>query len=263
MSLSDQSKSSPQPKVAIVSGAASGIGRAIALQLANRDYSVALVDKNANGLSATAAQCRGANATIQEWVLDVSDADAVSVAVNEIRGELGEITAIASAAGVLTPGSLETTTAQEWQHHFTVNTTGVFNLLQTGTRHMPSGGAVVVISSNAARVPRKGMLAYAASKAATSTLARCVGLELSERNIRCNVIEPGSTDTPMQQALWESAEAGNAAALNGDAKAFRVGIPLSRIAAPDDIAEVCSFLLSDAARHVTMQQIFVDGGASL
>jgi 2,3-dihydro-2,3-dihydroxybenzoate dehydrogenase len=107
------------------------------------------------------------------------------------------------------------------------------------------------------------MLAYAASKAATSALARCAGLELAARGIRCNVVEPGSTDTAMQRDLWADPQVGRRTALKGDPSTYRVGIPLGRIADPDDVAEVVCFLLSDAARHVTLQQLYVDGGASL
>ena len=108
-----------------------------------------------------------------------------------------------------------------------------------------------------------GMLAYAASKAATSALARCAGLELAARGIRCNVVEPGSTDTPMLHSLWPDEETGLAGTLRGNPDAYRVGIPLGRLAHPGDVAEVVAFLLSDAARHVTLQQLYVDGGASL
>ncbi|UDY24263.1 SDR family oxidoreductase [Nocardioides sp. Kera G14] len=248
----------------LISGAASGIGRAIALRLATEGRPVALLDRNAEALALAAkeAEREGSPAALA-LVADVADGAAVRAAVADAVRALGLLGGLASAAGILEPGGLADVTSASWERHFAVNTTGVLHLLQHATAQMSDGGAVVVISSNAARVPRTGLLAYAASKAATSALTRSAGLELAARRIRCNVIEPGSTDTAMQRDLWPDAEVGRASALDGDPSAYRLGIPLGRIADPDDIAGVAAFLLSDAARHVTLQQLFVDGGASL
>ncbi|ALJ20077.1 2,3-dihydro-2,3-dihydroxybenzoate dehydrogenase [Microbacterium sp. No. 7] len=255
---------SPVPPAAFaVSGAASGIGRAIALRLAAAGASLALLDRDADRLHSVAAETAraGAAATLV-LAADVADDDAVAAAFARAEAR-GPLDGLVSAAGVLEPGRLDDTTPGAWQRHLDVNATGPFHLLRHGAPRVRDGGSVVVVSSNAARVPRTGMLAYAASKAAASALTRCAGLELAERGIRCNVVEPGSTDTPMQRTLWPDAEAGARAAIGGDPAAFRVGIPLGRIADPGDVAELVCFLLSDAARHITLQQIFVDGGASL
>lgn len=248
----------------LVTGAASGIGKAVALQLATRGAALALLDLDAEGLASAVDEATAAGApAVYSATADVSDAEQVAEAVGGAYEHFGLLDGIASAAGILEPGGLAEVTPASWERHFAVNTTGVLHLLQLGTPCVRDGGAVVVVSSNAARVPRTGMLAYAASKAATSTLTRSAGLELAARGIRCNVVEPGSTDTPMQDALWAEPEAGRRSALEGNPEAFRIGIPLGRVAAPDDVAEVVCFLLSDAARHVTLQQLFVDGGASL
>lgn len=226
-----------------------------------------LVDRDNEGLAEVRAELFGdlgvdADAVVIAPV-DVTDAAALAHAVQSVVLTHGPLAAVVSAAGVLVPGRLAEITARDWQHQFAVNTTGVLNLLQATNEHLSDGAAIAVVSSNAARVPRSGMGAYAASKAATSALVRCVGLELAERGIRCNVVEPGSTRTAMQRDLWPDPVAGEAAALQGDPASFRIGIPLGRIAEPEDVAEVIGFLVSDAARHVTLQQIYVDGGASL
>jgi len=251
-------------RTALVTGASAGIGRAVAHALAEQGAALALLDVDAGGLAATAKEAldRGAGQVV-ELVADVSDRHAVSAAFAAATDALGPLDALACAAGVLTPGGLDEVTAEQWERHLAVNTTGVLHCLQAGSAHLRDGGAVVVVSSNAARVPRMGMIAYAASKAATSALTRCAGLELAARGIRCNVVEPGSTDTAMQRDLWPDPEAGRAAALAGDPAAYRLGIPLGRLADPADVAAVVAFLLSDAARHVTLQQLYVDGGASL
>ncbi|MFT4263875.1 MAG: SDR family oxidoreductase [Nocardioides sp.] len=248
----------------LVTGAASGIGRAVALRLAADGRSLALLDRDTDNLAVAAKEAEAGGAgEVVPLAADVTHAAGVAAALDRAVDALGPLAGLVSAAGILEPGGLADVTPESWQRHLDVNTTGVLTLLQQGAPRLRDGGAIVVISSNAARVPRTGMLAYAASKAATSALARCAGLELAARGIRCNVLEPGSTDTPMQRDLWPDPEAGRRAALEGDPGAFRVGIPLGRIARPEDVAEVAAFLLSDAARHVTLQQLFVDGGASL
>lgn len=250
-------------RVLVATGAASGIGRAVALRWARSAGRVALLDIDEPGLAQTAALVRDAGGEALALSTDVTDADAVDAAVEAAVAAFGRPDAVASAAGVLTPGRLTEITAADWQRQFAVNTTGVLHLLQSTLPVLVDGGAVAVVSSNAARVPRAGMGAYAASKAATSALVRCVGLEVASRGIRCNVVEPGSTRTPMQRDLWPDPVAGEAAALVGDPENHRIGIPLGRIGEPDDVAALVEFLLSPQARHLTLQQIYVDGGASL
>lgn len=246
-----------------MTGAASGIGRAVALQLAAQRVALTLLDRDAAGLEGTVAAVATVGAPVPLAVtVDVSNRSALADALERV-GAAGPLDGLVSAAGILEAGGLTNTLEESWQRHLAVNTTGVFHLLQEGAPRLRDGGAIVVISSNAARVPRLDMLAYAASKAATSALTRCAGLELAARGIRCNVVEPGSTDTAMYRDLWSDPDAGAAGAVAGDPDAFRVGIPLGRIGAPEDVAAVVCFLLSDAARQVTMQQLFVDGGASL
>jgi len=247
-----------------VTGAGSGIGAATALAVATAGGRVALLDRDAAGLAEVADTIAArTGAEPLRFAVDVRDADGVEAAVAEAAERFAGLRAMACAAGILRPGGLDDVTAEDWEAHLGVNTTGVLHCLRAASRHLADDGAIVVVSSNAARVPRTGMLAYAASKAATSALARCAGLELAARGIRCNVVEPGSTATAMQRDLWPDPEAGRRAAVAGDPAAYRVGIPLGRIAEPEDVAAVVAFLLSDAARHVTLQQLYVDGGASL
>jgi 2,3-dihydro-2,3-dihydroxybenzoate dehydrogenase len=124
-------------------------------------------------------------------------------------------------------------------------------------------GSIVTVSSNAAGVPRAGMAAYGASKAAATMYTKALGLELAEFGIRANVVAPGTTRTPMLAPLGAGVDEVAAAAVVGDPLRFKVGIPLGRVAEPDDIASAVAFLASDAARHITLAELYVDGGATL
>jgi 2,3-dihydro-2,3-dihydroxybenzoate dehydrogenase len=123
-------------------------------------------------------------------------------------------------------------------------------------------GTIVTVGSNVTGVVRHGMGAYAASKAAATMLTKCLGLELAEHGVRCNVVSPGSTDTPMQRAMWHDGD-GAQAVIQGTPRTYRVGIPLRRLAEPRDVAEAVVLLVSDRSRHITMQELYVDGGATL
>ncbi|RSN61358.1 2,3-dihydro-2,3-dihydroxybenzoate dehydrogenase [Amycolatopsis sp. WAC 04182] len=241
-------------KVALVTGGARGIGAAVVDALAGAGAVVAAVD-----LAETAPRDG-----VTSFVADVGDPAAVARVVDEVERELGPIGIGASVAGVLKPGSVCDTSDEDWAATFAVNSTGVFTVLREISRRMVPrrSGVLVTVGSNAAGVPRSGMAAYAASKAAATMLTRCLGLELAGAGIRCNIVSPGSTDTEMQRLLWTD-ENGADRVIAGNPEQYRVGIPLGRIAEPADIADAVLFLASDRARHITMQNLYVDGGATL
>ncbi|MEW2554900.1 2,3-dihydro-2,3-dihydroxybenzoate dehydrogenase [Streptomyces zhihengii] len=247
--------------VALVTGAASGIGAAVVDGLVRTGTTVAAVDVCAEGLKDLAERSRG---RVVPFTADVSDAAAVADVVHRVESDIGPVVTGVSAAGILRPGPLTDAADEEWADTFAVNTSGVFFVLRELARRMvPRGhGSLVTVASNAAGVPRVNMGAYAASKAATVMLTRCLGLELASHGIRCNVVSPGSTDTPMQRQLW-TGDDDRARVIAGAPEEFRVGVPLGRIADPADIADAVLFLVSDRARHITMQNLFVDGGATL
>ncbi|RSM79778.1 2,3-dihydro-2,3-dihydroxybenzoate dehydrogenase [Amycolatopsis sp. WAC 01375] len=241
-------------KVALVTGGARGIGAAVVDGLVGAGAIVAAVDL-------TEGPSRDG---VTSFVADVGDPAAVARVVDDIERELGPIGIGASVAGVLKPGSVCETSDEDWAATFAVNSTGVFTVLREISRRMlpRRSGVLVTVGSNAAGVPRAGMAAYAASKAAATMLTRCLGLELAGSGIRCNIVSPGSTDTEMQRLLWTD-ENGADLVIAGNLEQYRVGIPLGRIAEPADIADAVLFLASDRARHITMQNLYVDGGATL
>jgi len=203
-------------------------------------------------------------ATLHSHALDVTDANAVDTLVAEIEANLGPIDLAVNVAGILSTASVLDLTAEEWRRTFAVNTDGVFHVSQAVARVMAPRrrGAMVTVSSNAAGIPRQSMAAYAASKAATTMFVRCLGLELAPLGIRCNIVAPGSTRTPMQTGMWSDAD-GEARTIAGSLDTFKSGIPLAKLAEPDDIAHAVMFLLSDQAGHIAMSDLYVDGGATL
>jgi 2,3-dihydro-2,3-dihydroxybenzoate dehydrogenase len=245
--------------VAVVTGAGQGIGRAVAVLLAGEGALVAAVDRDAEGIRRLAEEYPG----ITAHVADVASPTQVDAVVDEVEDEIGPIGVLVNVAGVLRTGNVVDFAAGDWAETFAVNAGGVFHTSRAVARRMTGRrrGVIVTVSSNAAGVPRAGMAAYAASKAAATLFTKCLGLELAPYGIRCNVVAPGSTDTPMQRALWTAD--GPAPVIAGDLESFRTGIPLGRIAEPGDVADAVLFLVSDKARHITMHDLYVDGGATL
>ncbi|MDB6176382.1 SDR family oxidoreductase [Paracoccus sp. Z330] len=245
-------------RTAVVTGAAGGIGLALVTLLraagslvVATDLTAALADKqDEDGLS---------------WqALDVSDASATETLFAKATRDFGPIGLVIHAAGTLSNMPILQTTPQEWSRVSRINNDGTFHVLRTAGQAMcpQRKGAIVVIGSNAGGIPRHRMASYAASKAAAAMLTRCAGLELAEFGIRCNLVAPGSTLTPMQTGMWAD-ERGAEKVIAGDLATFRTGIPLGKLATPVDIAQAAMFLLSDQAGHITMADLYVDGGATL
>lgn len=237
-----------QGKIALVTGATGGIGAATATAL------------RAAGAQVIATDLAGGD-DIQP--LDLRDPAAVNAFVARAEAEIGPIDLVANIAGTLATGTVVETTDAAWREVFAVNTDAVFHICRAVAPAMIARGrgAIVTVSSNAAGVPRHGMAAYAASKAATTMFMRSLGLELGPHGIRCNIVAPGSTLTPMQTGMWAGAD-GAARVIAGQPEIFKPGIPLGKLARPEDVAAAILFLLSDQAGHITMENLYVDGGAT-
>ena len=248
-------------KLAIVTGAAGGIGAEVVRLLLEEGARVLATDARQERL----VEHYGSDSdSLRILALDVTDSHAVDALVAEVEREWGLIAIGVNVAGVLATGLVTETSDDDWQRVFAVNTTGVFNVSRALARVMTprQRGDIVTVSSNAAGIPRHGMAAYAASKAASTMFTRCLGLELAPHGIRCNIIAPGSTMTDMQTGMWAD-ENGAAKVIAGSLETYKTGIPLQRIATAEDIANSVIFMLSDQARHITMADLYVDGGATL
>lgn len=250
--------------VTVVVGAGKGIGRAVATTLARNGTTLALLDVDAAGLRET-ARLVGGNCSTTE--VDVRDAAAVARAVTDIETDIGPIDGLAHVAGILHVGGILDSDDEDWRTIFDVNLFGLLNVVRPVGRAMRTRqrGSIVVVGSNAAGVPRMSMGAYGSSKAASTMLTRILGLELAQYGIRANIVAPGSTDTDMQRSMWaDPADERHARpVIDGDLATFKTGIPLGRLASADDVADSVAFLLSEQARHITMQSLYVDGGATM
>lgn len=247
-------------KIALVTGAAGGIGLEVSRLLLEEGARVVATDLDVAALAPLRQRWGDA---LRCEPLDVRGSDAVDALVASVEADWGPIGLGVNVAGVLATGLVTETDDAAWRQVFAVNADGVFNVCRALARAMVPrrAGAIVTVSSNAAGVPRHAMAAYAASKAAATMFTRCLGLELAPHGIRCNIVAPGSTLTPMQTGMWRD-ERGEASVIAGSLESFKTGIPLGKLATPADVAAAALFLLSEQAGHITMADLYVDGGAT-
>ncbi|ENB2676618.1 2,3-dihydro-2,3-dihydroxybenzoate dehydrogenase EntA [Salmonella enterica subsp. enterica serovar Bareilly] len=241
-------------KTVWVTGAGKGIGYATALAFVDAGARVIGFDR----------EFTQENYPFATEVMDVADAAQVAQVCQRVLQKTPRLDVLVNAAGILRMGATDALSVDDWQQTFAVNVGGAFNLFsQTMAQfRRQQGGAIVTVASDAAHTPRIGMSAYGASKAALKSLALTVGLELAGCGVRCNVVSPGSTDTDMQRTLWVSEDA-EQQRISGFGEQFKLGIPLGKIARPQEIANTILFLASDLASHITLQDIVVDGGSTL
>ncbi|EHG3457215.1 2,3-dihydro-2,3-dihydroxybenzoate dehydrogenase [Salmonella enterica subsp. enterica serovar Moero] len=241
-------------KTVWVTGAGKGIGYATALAFVDAGARVIGFDR----------EFTQENYPFATEVMDVADAAQVAQVCQRVLQKTPRLDVLVNAAGILRMGATDALSVDDWQQTFAVNVGGAFNLFsQTMAQfRRQQGGAIVTVASDAAHTPRIGMSAYGASKAALKSLALTVGLELAGCGVRCNVVSPGSTDTDMQRTLWVSEDA-EQQRIRGFGEQFKLGIPLGKIARPQEVANTILFLASDLASHITLQDIVVDGGSTL
>jgi 2,3-dihydro-2,3-dihydroxybenzoate dehydrogenase len=244
-----------------VTGAAQGIGYQIAMTFRQLGARVVGLDRAFHPELGTPDGKRYPFKTV---TLDITERGNVGQACRELLLEMPQIDVLVNAAGVLRLGTLATLSLDDWKASFDINVSGVFHLLcELMPQFKKQGkGCIVTLASNAAHVPRLNMVAYCASKSALVSLSHCAALELAEFGVRCNLVSPGSTDTPMLRAMVQG-EAGLRRTIAGLPEQFKLGIPLQKIATSREVANAVVFLASDLASHITMQDLVVDGGATL
>ena len=258
-------------KVAVVTGAASGIGRATALRLGREGARVALLDRQAEGLAATAAQLQQAGAESQQHSLDITDQEQVNQIVAQVAQSWGVLHILVNAAGISQAGptsygpGLEVSEA-DWDRMMDVNLMGTVHCALAAAQHMRSRrqGRIVNVASIAGAVPRINMASYCVSKAAVRMFTKSLALELAAFNITVNAVAPGPTQTPMLgSAAGGDDPQAHERMIAGIPELYRLGIPLGKLGQPEDVASAIQYLASDEAHHLTGVILNVDGMAQL
>ncbi len=239
--------------VAVLTGGGSGIGRAVAMKLASQGVAVALCDLDGDAAGRTAADIAAAGGTAIAVTADVTNEDEIAAFVERAENDLGRPTMAVACAGIATTGLIPDTASETFRKVVDVNLTGVFLLAKhTIPRLRRGGGTFTAIASDAGLNGFQGFGAYCASKHAVVGLVKSLALDHGPEGVRSNAICPGYVDTPMLDRLLVE--------LGGTREEADAAVPLGRLASVDDVAELVSFVTSDAASYINGAMLSLDGG---
>src|SRR5262245_15716672 len=253
--MSEDGAADAHPRVALVTGASRGIGRAVAIELGRLGHPVACgygSDADAAAETVAAVEAHGVKALAV--AIEIGDADAVDAAFGTIEGALGPVEVLVNNAGITRDGLLARMSDEQWSAVIDTNLGGAFHTIRRATPKMMRArfGRIVNISSVSGHIGAPGQANYSAAKAGLLGLSRAVARELAPRGITCNVVAPGPIVTAMTEAMpaeWHAAMQGS--------------VPLGRLGTPEEVAAVAAFLCSDAAGYVTGALVPVDGGLGM
>ena len=243
-------------KIALITGASSGIGRATALIFARNGATVVAVGRSEGELNALRDEAADLDGTIRTHLADLTEVTQVDRLVTETVDNLGQIDVLVNAAGIIKSGSLETTTLDEWDKMLNVNLRSVFYLMQRCLPHLEATkGNIVNVSSVTGTRAFPGVLAYCVSKAGIDQLTRCSALELAPKGVRVNAVNPGVVETNLHKRGGMSPE---------DYEKFLANAanthPIGRAGQPEEVGELIYFLASDNAKWITGATYAIDGG---
>lgn len=238
-------------RIALVTGASRGIGRAIAERLANGGHTVVGTATSENGAAAITDYLAAAGTPGVGMALDVTDVDAVSALVSDVTTKHGAPLVLVNNAGITRDNLLMRMKSDEWEDVISTNLSGLYRLSKACVKGMTRArwGRIVNVTSVVGAMGNAGQSNYAASKAGAGGFSRALARELGARNVTVNCVAPGFIDTDMTRELSEAQR-----------EAMLGQIPLARLGAPDEIAALVEFLCSDAAAYITGETIHINGG---
>ena len=240
-------------KVAVVTGASRGIGRAIAEEYAKNGASVAIIATNSVTAGRTASEiAAGTGADVRAYACNIADADAVKAAFKAILADFGTVDILVNNAGITRDKLMMMMKPEDFDSVLSVNLRGAFLCTKEvypilAKKH---SGRIINMASVSGLMGNAGQVNYSASKAGLIAMTKTIAKELAARNVTCNAIAPGFVATDMTAAFQENEK-------------FREGIPMKRFAKPEEVAALALFLASDAAGYITGEVIRVDGGMAM
>jgi NAD(P)-dependent dehydrogenase (short-subunit alcohol dehydrogenase family) len=246
--------------VAVVTGAGRGIGRGIALRLAQDGYAVAVLEVIESNAEAVAAEIRAAGGKAVGVAVDITNAKSVAAAVQRVQRELGDPAVLVHNAAVMPEGRLEATSEADWDRVYDVNVKGAYLCCRETVPLMlkRGGGSIVLMASLTGMMGFPALAAYSSTKGALIALARSMAIDCARQNIRVNSISPSAVDTPMLDNFCK-AQSDPAATRN----AFDEIQPRGRVGTIEEIANAVSFLASDKASFISGSNLVVDGAFSV
>lgn len=240
-------------KVAVVTGASRGIGRAIAEEYAKNGASVAIIATNSVTAGRTAsAIAAGTGADVRAYACNIADADAVKAAFQAILADFGTVDILVNNAGITRDKLMMMMKPEDFDSVLAVNLRGAFLCTKEVYPILAKkrSGRIINMASVSGLMGNAGQVNYSASKAGLIAMTKTVAKELAARNVTCNAIAPGFVTTDMTASFQEDEK-------------FREGIPMKRFATPEEIAALALFLVSDAAGYITGEVIRIDGGMAM
>lgn len=238
-------------KVAVVTGAARGIGRAIAEKLASEGADIALCDLEKEWLDETAEAVKALGRRVECYAVDVSSADGCSATIEAVLGDFERIDIMVNNAGIIRDKLMRRMTEEDWDAVISVNLKGTFLFTRavTGAMIKQKSGAIVNIASIIGLIGNVGQCNYAASKAGVIAMTKSAAKEFAAKSIRVNAVAPGFIESKMTQSLSEDIR-----------NRMLDAIPMKRFGDPEDVAKVVLFLVSDESSYITGQVLTVSGG---
>ena len=243
-------------RVAVVTGGASGVGRAVCEHLARAGHAVAVLDLDGDGATSTAADLVAGGARAIGCQVDVADRAEIESAYAQVRSALGPIEILVTSAAISGFVRFQDITAEQWDQTLAVNLTGTFHCIQAAIGDMVASrwGRIVTISSAAGQTASPRQAHYSASKGGVIALTKTLAGEFGRKGITANTVPPFAVDTPMLRGAQEAGQLPATEVLTGM-------VPAGRLGTVDDIGAVCAFLCSDDASFITGQVIAPNGGA--